>query len=95
MLTQGISESPSHTVHIGFFNGIVNLFSGIMQLFINSEPKQFSGKNISQLIHDLKMPSTNGIALAVNDKVISKAEWNNFLLNDNDKILIIQAAQGG
>jgi len=66
-----------------------------MNLSVNSEPKQFSGKNISELMQSLNMPSTNGIALAVNEKVIPKIEWNNFQLNDNDKILIIKATQGG
>lgn len=66
-----------------------------MNLIVNSKPKQFSGKNISELVETLKMPSTNGIALAVNDKVVSKTDWNNFKLNDNDKILIIKATQGG
>ena len=66
-----------------------------MKLLVNSEPKQFSGKNISGLMQSLNMPNTNGIALAVNEKVIPKTEWNNFQLNDNDKILIIKATQGG
>ncbi len=46
-------------------------------------------------MQSLNMPNTNGIALAVNEKVIPKTEWNNFQLNDNDKILIIKATQGG
>ena len=66
-----------------------------MKLLINSEQKDFSGKNISELVQSLQMPSTNGIALAVNEKVISKSEWEKFQLNDNDKILIIKATQGG
>ena len=66
-----------------------------MNLTINSKPKQFSGKNISELVQSLQMSSTNGIALAVNEKVISKSEWEKFRLNENDKIVIIKATQGG
>ncbi len=66
-----------------------------MNLTVNSEPKQFSGKNISELVHELNLPGTNGIAFAVNEKVIPKTEWGKFQLNDNDKILIIKATQGG
>ena len=66
-----------------------------MNLLINSEPKQFSGKNISELVQSLSMPSTNGIAFAVNEKVVPKHEWEKFELNENDKILIIKATQGG
>lgn len=67
----------------------------IMNLTINNEQKQFSGKNISELVESLNMISTNGIALAVNEKVVPKTEWEKFQLNDNDKILIIKATQGG
>ena len=66
-----------------------------MKLVINSEQKDFSGKNISELVQSLQMTSTNGIALAVNEKVIPKVEWNKFQLNNNDKIVIIKATQGG
>ncbi|MBI3501774.1 MAG: sulfur carrier protein ThiS [Bacteroidetes bacterium] len=66
-----------------------------MNLTINNEQKQFSGKNISELVESLNMISTNGIALAVNEKVVPKTEWEKFQLNDNDKILIIKATQGG
>ena len=66
-----------------------------MKLLINSEPKDFSGNNISELVQSLQMANTNGIALAVNEKVIPRTEWENFALNQNDKVLIIKATQGG
>ena len=66
-----------------------------MKLLINSEQKDFSGKNISELVQSLQMTSTNGIAMAVNEKVVPKNEWVKFRLNENDKILIIKATQGG
>ena len=66
-----------------------------MKLLVNSEQKDFSGKNISELVQSLNIISTNGIALAVNEKVISKSEWEKFELKENDKILLIKATQGG
>lgn len=66
-----------------------------MQLIVNNESKQFSGNNISELVQTLNMPSTNGVAFAVNENVVPKTEWNNFELKENDKILIIKATQGG
>lgn len=66
-----------------------------MKLLVNSQSTPFSGKNISELVQSLNIIRTNGMAIAVNDKVISKSEWNNFQLNDNDKIVIIKATQGG
>jgi sulfur carrier protein len=66
-----------------------------MNLLVNNEQKQFSGKNISELVQLLNIPSTNGMAFAVNDKVVPKAEWEQAELRDNDKITIIKATQGG
>lgn len=66
-----------------------------MDLTVNSEPKQFSGRNISELLQSLNMTGTQGMALAVNEKVIPRTDWERFQLNDNDKVLIIKATQGG
>lgn len=41
------------------------------------------------------MPSTQGIAIAVNEQVIPKAEWATRLLQDKDEVLLIRATQGG
>ena len=46
-------------------------------------------------MESLQMSSTNGIALAVNERVISKSDWEKFELKENDKILLIKATQGG
>ena len=37
----------------------------------------------------------NGVAIAVNNTVIPKKEWTNYLLKDQDNVLIIKATQGG
>lgn len=36
-----------------------------------------------------------GIAVAVNNKVVPKSEWDSFILNEKDTITIIKATQGG
>ena len=36
-----------------------------------------------------------GIAVAVNNSVISKSDWENYIVKPNDNILIIKATQGG
>jgi len=41
------------------------------------------------------LANINGIALAVNEKVIPKLEWEQCSLQSGDRILIMQAAQGG
>ncbi len=37
----------------------------------------------------------SNLAIAVDDVVISRAKWADFILKDNSKILLIKATQGG
>ncbi|AFR36181.1 hypothetical protein B739_1589 [Riemerella anatipestifer RA-CH-1] len=43
----------------------------------------------------LKNIATRGIAIAVNQKVITRSKWEECTLKDGDTILIIKATQGG
>jgi len=56
--------------------------------FINDE------SNIELMVEDLKI-ETNGIAIAVNETVISRSNWKGKQLKENDNITIIKATQGG
>lgn len=62
---------------------------------INSQSEQIPKEtNLSQLVA-LKNITTRGIAIAVNQKVISRSKWEAYQLKENDNILIIKATQGG
>ncbi len=50
--------------------------------------------NIQQLLHKTKT-SLSGIAIAVNNEIIPKNDWNSKQIDSNDNILIIKATQGG
>ena len=39
--------------------------------------------------------SVNGIAVAVNENIITKTEWHSKTLNESDEVLVIRATQGG
>lgn len=68
-----------------------------MELKINNQTKQFSAfiLNIQQLL-DFEIPNKqNGIAVAVNNTVIAKSNWDIHNLSETDDILIISATQGG
>ena len=47
------------------------------------------------LLTKLDKSTKTGIAIAVNNQVISKANWQQILLKDQDKVTIITATQGG
>ncbi|MCJ8290129.1 MAG: sulfur carrier protein ThiS [Crocinitomicaceae bacterium] len=50
--------------------------------------------NIHQLLKKTNT-SVNGIAVAINDSIVSNSKWETMFLNQNDNILIIKATQGG
>lgn len=68
-----------------------------MELKINNQHKTFDCKTLTiQELIDFELPEKqNGIAVAVNQTVISKNKWNTFSLSPSDAILIITATQGG
>ncbi|AFL98436.1 sulfur carrier protein ThiS [Ornithobacterium rhinotracheale] len=62
---------------------------------INSEIEQIPKETTLSKLVVLKNIATRGIAIAVNQKVISRSKWEMFQLQENDTILIIKATQGG
>jgi len=68
-----------------------------MELKINQQIKHFNAESLSvQSLLDLEIPNKqNGIAVAVNNIVVPKLNWNQHLVQETDEILIISATQGG
>ena len=69
-----------------------------MEIKINNQFKSYShyeSLTLQQLL-DLEMPEKQkGIAVAISNKVVPKAEWATTSISENDEILIIKATQGG
>jgi len=51
--------------------------------------------SIEQMLTAVISTETNGIAIAVNQTIISKSVWDTYLLNPGDQVIIIKATQGG
>ena len=67
-----------------------------MEITVNSQPRTIQSQaSLLQLLEAINSASQKGIAVAVNETVIPKTEWENFQLSNNDKVLIIKATQGG
>ena len=67
----------------------------MITIYVNDSPLQIQEKsNVLDLLKELKSP-TQGVAVAIDDAVVPTSSWETHLLNPNNKILIIQAAQGG
>lgn len=65
-----------------------------MKVQVNNKEVETTATNIAQLAVQLDLPN-GGIALAVNNKMIPRANWESIALQENDNLVIIKAACGG
>ena len=60
----------------------------------NKEVEMIPNSTLTQQTAQLELP-VQGIAIAVNNKMIPRTEWERFTLHENDNLVIIKAACGG
>ena len=66
-----------------------------MKLKVNSKETEVKdGCTITELASQLALPE-RGVAIAVNNKMIPRTEWNERILQPNDNLVVIKAACGG
>jgi sulfur carrier protein len=67
-----------------------------MKITVNNKSETFftSGKLVD-LLGQLDLSGKSGIAVAVNNNVVTRSEWEKHELKENDQITIIRATQGG
>ena len=65
-----------------------------MKISLNNKETVTEARNIADLAVELELPS-DGIAIAVDNKMVKRSEWENTTLEENAKVLIIKAACGG
>jgi sulfur carrier protein len=64
----------------------------MMQLSVNGEERQLpEGTTVSDVLGD----RTRGVAVAVNREVVPRSAWSDAVLNDGDRVEILEAHQGG
>lgn len=67
-----------------------------MEIKLNNIIKIFPEQcSVQQLLDEIIPEKQKGIAVAVNNSVIPKINWQNQFLKQNDEVLIIKATQGG
>ncbi|AXT56986.1 sulfur carrier protein ThiS [Aquimarina sp. MMG015] len=66
-----------------------------MTINVNNQ-KQIISENssIDFLLEELSL-SKNGIAIAINNQIITKDTWSDTIVKVNDNVTIIRATQGG
>ncbi len=68
-----------------------------MKIIFNGNERVLSDKAyLYDLLLQLKVKEDKpGVAVAINDNIIVKSEWQYTKLKENDRVEIIQAVQGG
>lgn len=67
----------------------------MINIKVNKTRHQFKQYSSLESILNALDISINGIAVAINQNIISKADWSTITLADGDQIDIITATQGG
>jgi len=68
----------------------------MMKVFLNDEPREtLDDIKLSDFLNDLGINSLNGWAVALNEEVVPTDKLTHFVLSSNDRIILIQATQGG
>ena len=67
-----------------------------MEILVNNKPEKLdAGSQLYVLLGQLGLAEKRGIAVAVNNAVISRPDWEKCVLQEKDKITIIRPTQGG
>ena len=67
----------------------------MLSLAVNGEPRHVTaGTTVGQLVGSLASAAT-GVAVAVNDAVVPRADWSTTPLRDDDRVEVLTAAPGG
>ena len=61
----------------------------------NSAHEATDNQPLAELLAALGQAQTRGLAVAVNDAVVPRAEWASHAVQPHDRILLIRATQGG
>ena len=65
-----------------------------MKIYINRKPTETSASNLAELASELSLPQA-GVAMALDARMVQRAEWDNTPLSEGAEIIIIKAACGG
>jgi sulfur carrier protein len=66
-----------------------------MNVSVNGEPQEIApGTALDTLVRTLS-PSPSGVAAALNETVVPRAEWPSTSLSEGDRVEVLTAVQGG
>ncbi|WP_302965259.1 sulfur carrier protein ThiS [Barnesiella intestinihominis] len=66
-----------------------------MKIYINQKEIEVQDKISVKELLDMQQIAIEGTAIAIDNKLVPKNEWNDRILTDGNKITIIRATFGG
>lgn len=65
-------------------------------IYVNDKARPLGASTtVGALVHELGLAGKKGVAVAVNGAVVPRSEWPARALAADDRVLVIQATQGG
>ncbi len=66
-----------------------------MNVVVNGTPDELpDGSTVAQIVA-ARSKTDQGVAVAVNDQVVTRSSWSDVTLADGDRVEILTAVQGG
>lgn len=66
-----------------------------MKIIFNGNTEDFSASTLADLLESKGLADKTGIAVALDNTVVPRTEWNKTRLEEGAKILLIGASYGG
>ena len=66
-----------------------------MKIYINQKKREVQDSISVKELLDMQQIAIEGTAIAIDNKLVPKNEWNDRILTDGNKITIIRATFGG
>tara|TARA_Y100000588_G_C13991802_1_gene811826 strand:- start:717 stop:920 length:204 start_codon:yes stop_codon:yes gene_type:complete len=67
-----------------------------MKVFLNDDSREVKGEStVGSLLDEIELNDLAGWAVAVNERVIARDEAADYELSEGDRVILVQATQGG
>ena len=65
-----------------------------MNIKINNKETEVKATSLQELATELSLPE-KGVAVAVNNRMVTRNDWNQTVIKEGDNIVVIKAVCGG
>ena len=67
-----------------------------MKVFLNDDSREVKGEStVGSLLDEIELNDLAGWAVAVNERVLARDEAADYELSEGDRVILVQATQGG